>query len=394
MRVLHLIDGTGGQAGRGRLDEATLACRLLLERGRHDQRVCVVGPREAVKRVTRLGVRIDASVAPAMGWALMAWRSLARIGQELSPDLVHCWGGDMLELSRLAFGPGVARAAVLDEPGSPLLCSAADWLGAPPGRTILLCHTEASQGAMRRAWPGVEVDLVAPGVPRGIGPDRDPVVRHELGLSEEDVAILLVGDPPHAVANRFAFLAALLGVCGASPVGVMRADAAQGARARRFLSKGPVKARVAISDRPAHELARACDVGVWDAGGAGPTTHRPTDGRLAVVPVAGAMSQGLPVVTPSVPTLRALLGADSLGQCVALSSAIPELGRVLMPLVSNRERRETLRGAVFGHAASLRLQEHFVSAAHDAWGRVSEGATARAPAPMALGDAPTWGLAP
>jgi hypothetical protein len=382
VRVLHLIDGSGEPGPR--LDLCAGAAGLLAARTSGEHASCVVGPAAARRRASALGAPRGWHVAPVLRRPEAAARGVRGIGESWSPDVVQCWGAEMLGVARLAFPAGTPLVAVIEGRGGGhgLLV---EWFGAPLTNAVLLCYDEGDRAALADEWPGVEVRRVPPGVVPRPGLTNEPRrVREALGIDPGEIAVLLVGDAPQADALRFAFLMGLMQVAGRSVVGVMPTSASGRRRGSRLRRRAIHRLRVVASDRTLLELASACDLGVWDAGGTGPVAHWTPDAGAGAVAVASVLAAGVPVVAPACPTFEALYPAAAREACLARNSSLPELARLLMGLANDQAAARAIGHEVRAHAASMDGSGAFVRAVSDAWARVARSAGAEASAP-ALG---------
>jgi hypothetical protein len=371
MRVLHLIDGLGGATTR--LDLTSGACGLLAERTDGEHAACVVGTGAARRRASAMGAPVLWSVAPAAARASTAARGIRRVGEAWEPDVVHCWGAGVLSLSRLAFPVGTPTVAVIDEQPEPAR-GAARWLESPLTDAIMLCYDSAAREPLADLHPGVEVDLVNPPALAGVGGGDRESVRASLGLEEGDLAVLLIGDAPQADLLRFAFLLGLLEVAGRLIVGVAPRSAANRARGERLRRRSLRPIPLLSSDRPLLELARACDLAVWEAGGPGPTSHREADAGAGAVAIASVLACGVPVVAPHCDGLERLYPEQTSGACLARNSSLPELARALMELGDDAGLRARVASAVARHARESDWTGAFTRRVADAWAKVGASA--------------------
>ncbi len=346
MRVLHLIDGGFRGIGTGADAQwSALACRQLVEHGACQQWVCVLGPRGAVRRVERTGLRVDGAIAPGLGLPELGWRPLRRLMNAWGrPDVIQARGAKAARLALRAVRDSVPRAAVLPE-------------GEPGPADVAITVSRAAK--LRIESSGAEIGRAAvvpvPIWPRG-NVSREEV-RRELGASVDEVLVALLGSSPRADALRFLFLMGLL-TEGKTPVrGVVGPDVHGRVRAMEF-GRGIRKRWVSTTDRPAMSVLGACDLAVFDGGGPGPTKDwdaAPWSGVPWIVP---ALNAGVPVVAPE----WALGEIGSIAGCAAYNSTLPELARCLMGLADDPERRRAA-----GEQGRALVSDGFVGAMVETW---------------------------
>lgn len=389
MRVIHLIDGTAGSD----LDSAMRGLRALNRAAAEPPACIVLGPASARRTIENAGARVIASAAPALGRPLLAWRWIRGALRSASPDVVHCWGADMLELSRLALPAAIARVGVVDALPDPMIASAADWLGSPLSSCILVCRSAGLPPLLSARYVGVEF-LPAP-APARVYADasRDAAIRESLGLEPHDLVLLLLGAPDHGSAMRFVFLMGLL-QCAKFPLkGVIPERTGDRARAGRFRRRAHKEIQIVVSARPMDQLARACDIGVWDGGGPGPTSQWPALAGDAESAIAVAHGAGLPTVAPAWAATERLYPAAA-RSCAALNATVPEIARMLIPLVEDASRRRSLGDAVRAHAAEQDWAGAFARVVRDAWARLGAAHVRSERAGEAsLPPLPNWGPA-
>jgi hypothetical protein len=327
MRILHLIDGGARTAAAcpwtptPGFDQVVGAVRMLGGALSHEQVACVVGTRPAADRAMAQGLALAAAISP-----IASASPLIALAERRGPfDLVQAWSG---RVARLA-APALGGAIRITGPNGVLVAGPGEE---PPG------------GIDPVTWLDVPPAVV---VSRP-DPARRMAVRDQLGVPPSATAVLLVGNPPQADALRFVFLLSLLRVAGSSAIGVVPAGAAQLARAARF-ARSAARTRVIASEQPIEDLLAAADVGVFDGGGPGPTTCSPPSPRASAWPIAQAHGAGVPVVAPAWAATDGWYPPSAATACLAHSSALPELARILLPLVDDAAARtalsETLRDA-------------------------------------------------
>jgi hypothetical protein len=370
MRVLHLIDGTGGRTTR--LDLTSGACAALRNEG-DEQAVCVIGPAPARRRVAAMGAPVRWSIAPAAGARGTAARALRRVAAAWPPDVVHCWGAEMLSMSQLGFPAGTPTVGIIDR-RPPLNEPVTGCLEAPLSDAILLCYDQKAGEALGDLHGTADVNVVTPPAPGRKA--QSGAVRAKLGLAEQDLAVLLVGDAPEADSLRFAFMLGLLEVAGRVIVGVAPASARHRARGERLRRRALRRIPMITSDLHMLELASACDLAVWDAGGPGPTSHQEPDAGAGPAPIASLLARGLPVVAPRHEGIARLYPAEAAEACLAMNSSLTELARKLMTLGDDAGLRARVSAAAARHAAGADWTGVFVRSVREAWTRVVRSAGA------------------
>lgn len=366
MRILHLIDpGTpAGASGRGPAEDTLLGCRLALGSGAHEHRVFLICPRGGERVAEEHGVRADSRVELPLGSGRLAGRAVRRMTGDWRPDVIQVWGRRWL---------GLAAAA---EPGHGFVVveEAADRGGERPaprfGPLAARCVVVAPVGdAERPAGPDDPARRVfVPPPVRGLGPDLEAreAVRRELGLGSDDCAVLLLGAAPYADAMRFVFLLDLLREAGCMAVGIIPASCAQIPRAARF-QRGVRQPRVIVTRRTREGVLPAADLAVWEGGGPGPTCCWDPAPWAAWTPIAAAHAAGVPTVAPRWAMTPELYDPEAAGRCLGSSATLPELARVLLPLVEDRDRRGRAAELVGGHLRSQDLAGGFLEGMERAW---------------------------
>ncbi|MEX2219016.1 MAG: hypothetical protein WD749_09675 [Phycisphaerales bacterium] len=381
MRVLHLIDGTGAApAGGGDLDLAAGACGLALRAGGDSHEVWLVGTAAAARRLGGAGVGVSRIFSPPLGEPALAWRGLRLAAAQHRGHVLQCWGAAMLDLSRLAFPTNLARVAVAERRPAGLVGAAAGWMGAPVRSAILVCPEGAEERA-RSAYPGLEV-MGAPPPCEAVETDERGGLRRRLGLEPGEVALLLAGRS--ASAMRFVFLQGLLACAGQRVTGVMPAWASQMARGRRMRARAGRDVRMIVSDLPMARLAAACDAGVLDPGGAGPTSHRQGPRGEAAWEAAPLVAAGLPTVAPEGLVGAGVMPGAAAGACLAQNATLPELARLLCPLLDDAGMRGTVGRELREHARAAGWGGRFVGVLVAAWKESLRAAKIGAPLPRAM----------
>jgi hypothetical protein len=348
MRVLHLIDG-GFRAGRRGHDPcaAAAACTLMLDRAGPLQTVCLLGPRSAADRLRAMGFRIDAAIAPPLGSPASAWLALRRFAAAGGrPDVVQCWGRSVARLALRAFGDSLPRAAFVQSPG---------WVDAD---VVLSASPEC----------GPAVHVPPPVLPAG-GPGRE-ALRRSWGIPLDRPVVAQIGVAPQADALRFTFLVGILVHAGVGVTGLACEAAGQRPRGTRF-RRGREHLPLVTCREPLHHALTACDAAVFDGGGPAPTADYPPS-PWAATAIAQAHALGVPVVAPA--WARGEWYPDAAEPCLAHNSTLPELSRVLLPLLEDSALRARASAAVAAHAARLDPATRFADGVQDAWERAIAGA--------------------
>ncbi|MFM9994403.1 MAG: glycosyltransferase [Phycisphaerales bacterium] len=379
MRVLHLIDDPAPHPGVvGRADGVLHACRLLHGLDGHDHGVCIVGNRDLAEEAERVGLNVAARVPATLRVPWMAWRALRRVVRHgRPPDVVHCWSPATLLLARLAVGAGAPRCAALLDPPPPDADARRRAAARCAGALVAACNPAA-----REEWVSAGIDegrvVVAspPVTPGEVEVTRRGAIRRRLGLSPVETAVLLVGDHPHADGVRFVFLLGLLGVAGVRFTGVLPRGARQFDRGVRYSTNGARHNRLIVSDLSESRLLPGMDAAVIDGGGIGPTSALAPRPAASALPIARAHAVGVPVVAPAWADDERLYPREAAGGLLAINHALPELARVLRPIVSDRGRRITLGRLVRENLTGWRPGELFVAQVGALWARAARpGAT-------------------
>jgi len=372
MRILHLIDGGGWDGARGWSgcgDDALTACGLTLESREFEHRVCMIGGPGSRERAGSLGVAADLVCIPPSGMAALARRRLRRFAASWNPDVVHLWNG---RAAALAGCVEPSHGFVVMADGGAMV-PRIRRMGA--GRTVVVVpvadadHEGVGAGASVVAAPPAV--RLAPNVA-----DAGPRARAELGLNQGDVAVLLLGSAPHGDAMRFVFLIQLLREAGCDAAGLIPADAAQVARAARFHRASPGQ-RFVVSTRVRGALLAAADLAVWVGAGPGPTACWEDSPGSASMPIGQAHAAGVPAVAPRWAMIPELYDPESAGHCLGHNAALPELARLLLPLIEDAARRRHVSGLVRSHLREQDPGAGFVGAVERAW---AMAAGARPPA--------------
>lgn len=314
--VLHVIDLPS--AGWDALASAALCAREL----NVSQRLVLIGDRRAGADAAAFGLAPDRHLSPPLRSLTTAVRLLDRAVTELHREspigVVHVWSDSARVLCRQTIG--YTYPLTQEDPGP-------------------LVPSPTAQALAARA-----------------------TLRAELGISDNEVALLLATDRPGVGdARRFAGLVGVLHLADIPTVGLAPARSDYFRRAARFL-RGFNRAWDVIPLRsPAHLVLAAADAVFYDqgdtltaAGGPGAPT-----GGLAFA----AAAAGIPVVTIDSPLGRRLAGPLG-GEVLARTSLMPEFARVTVPLCESAQRRAETGARLRQHAFRSR---GVLSALHDRW---------------------------
>jgi hypothetical protein len=372
LRILHLVDG-GRAMAHGAAEYAprsadddvarAAACVRDLAPGRHT--VCFLGPAWARRRAVSRGLRIDAAISPPLSRTPLARRTLRLLIDRIGPfDLVQAWSSDGVGLARRVFGPGtpIVWASLAGEHTEVLrrwsrAAAAAETDG--PADAIVACAEGSWRPRVISAPPPVPIC------------QTDPLlrarVREEFRVEDDQAAVLLLGDAPHASASRFAFALGLACYAGDRVVGIVPAAAADLPRARRLHHKLAREVRLVSSSRPRAQLLAGSDLAVWEGGGPAPGWVADEQPLPAIVPIAEALAAGVPVVAPNWEMLRDLFAPAARVECLGLTATSPEIARKLIPLIEHHRRALELGAACRAHLACVDPQRAFVQRTLQAW---------------------------
>jgi hypothetical protein len=336
MHVLHLVESFGPESP-GHCPSASevgvLGCRAALEEiAEATHTVCLLADTDGERRVRALGLFTTDRITPPLRRPGMAWRALRALRAGRGPfDAIQCWDERLVPVARRAFGP--ARVV-------------------PPPRELALPSVVTSHCRAR--------------------------TRRELGLADDDLAVLLLADPRwRGNAQRFTFLIGLFDFAGYRTVGVIPRGAVDAQRAGEFHKGAMIASRLCPADRAGVLLSVACDVGVLQ-----PAAHRPeteddsaTGQRRALVRAAQRL--GLPVLAPrglGVDDLCAPPGGPDL---LARSDRSADLAKVCVPLLKDRAALEGAARAAVQVGADGSIDRDSLAALRDCWwqaaGRVKVG---------------------
>lgn len=325
IETVHIV--STGRTGAGPADaswgdEELAACARVVG---PDARavVIVVGPSAARERARLAGLRGPVFRVGATGCR----RGVARVWEELGrPPRVACWGRLALDASGGLPARSVWRLLLRPDPG--------DTAGGDDGWQLPL-------GVARG---GVHADEVIAAGDGGAPLEVNAAVAAEREHAGSDVPrLLLVGREPHASAMRFVFLVGLLREAGVIAEGVVASGTPASGRGRRFGRAAGSVSRVVSTTLPRAAALRGVDLAVWAGGGTGPTRSDDPVAGAAARAARDCVEAGVPMVAPrwAVPAgvwlddERAVLGAEN--------ATLPELVRVLSPLVRDGARRTEVR---------------------------------------------------
>jgi hypothetical protein len=311
-------------------DDDLLACIAAAKRSPHPGVMIVVGPRRGLDRARAAGFPGTVVGVPAVlgdaGLAASRVRKAWRVLGE--PESVICWGDAAAEA---AVRLGVPRVALRRARGEARRSSVAQdairWLSRLPAARsrpefVPMDDVDASD-ASDAGFDGL----------RGA---REPGV----------VRVLLAGRAPDADAMRFVFVLGLLHEAGQRVRGIIPAGAASISRARRFARASGNALEVIVSTRPLSELLAQSDVAVWVGPGTGPTRGERVAPGAADEVARRCVASGVPFVAPRAAIGTEPSGQDHPGLRLCMGSSLPEIARVLVPLI-----REIEAGSAMGARA-------------------------------------------
>ena len=356
MRIIHLLDWTGGAQSAG----AALARSAIRRRPDLEHIVVAIGP-SAARRSEAAGLPppIVQVGAPA-GRLPLAAPAVGRAIRAAGPaGVVHAWSAQAASLVR-RICPAQASAcatALLDAP--PPRRRATLRAIEPLHALVTPCAGAAAQarrtGSARNVVeaPPPRLDAAHP------APAERQALRQALALKPDDNAIVLVGDCADDDAMRFIIACALTGASGRRVCALLPGSSPARRRAMRTFeqTRGLLTARLTGADWL--ELAPAADIGLI------PCAHgdRSADAASAVS-LSVALGAGLPVVA-SAETYSALgVDRDDARGLVAASSTRAELGRLAGPLLDDPDMARAMAGAA---RRAQRDGDAFFPAVDQAW---------------------------
>lgn len=390
MRVLHLIDL------RERSDEAVMACRAasIHAPGRH--RIVAVGSFRDVGIAREAGLPIDAAAPPVGPWPELSCRRLRRLindrdGRDATrpwADVVQCWSPSMLALARLSSGQRTPPrvGALLRPPVQPVegIRSARMRFGMlyatlfAPDRFTRSSWAEPASARRGGRLLEQNIRLLDPSTAvNGHGGAQRAAARAELELEDDDIAVVLLADPPSAADGaRFAFLLGLLFTTGVRVVGLMRHGATHHRRACRFVRMHGRRWGLVCSHHSSDVLLAAADAAVWDVGDA----ERGGIVSAGAVSIGRALARGVPVAAARHPLSVETLG-PGWAELVARDATLSALAERLLPLC----RDHALRRAMSQRLAEGRRPGHaFAPDLRRLWEEVTNMPMARPGLPMPL----------
>lgn len=352
-RVVHLLDPEF--AGEGALCAAAAAQRVP----GFVHQLWLIGGEHARAGARSLCSAIDRTACAPLGISELATRTVRRWTTEPGqrPDLIVAWSEAALGLAALA-APEIAAVGMMTS--SPLRSwrgVAAEWLQRRAlARTPIMTCGRGLRDAWTAAGASVTGEIALPGrVPASLR-DR-AAVRQELGLEPNEVAVLLLADPPTlGDAKRFAHLLGIMEVCGCPAVGLVGDSVTGWPRAARFVRRFGTDWPFIRFQGPWLDALAAADVVVWHAHKMPIHAAMP---RFGGAPLAlAALGAGRPVVTVDHPFTRAAL--SEIGEAhglLAAGSVEHRLATVLRGWVGDPPRRAAFAEA--GRAFAAQQQSVF-----------------------------------
>ena len=368
-RVVHLLDPAVCGA------EGVLACGACLAMSSIEQHVWLIGGTGDARLAHSLGVPAADRVAMAAGLTeTAAWnlRALARARlneADVAETVIQCWSLAGLGLARLAFGDRHRRTALFVHGPD------AGWRDAIGRRRRRFAMKAATVYSMTEElasdWRAADVKItgtvdIPPLSTPWLAGDRE-AVRAELRIAPDEIAVLMLADPPGAGDARDAV--ALLGMmrfAGPRLVGLFDRRAMGFARAARFNQRfGRHWDMIAFEGSPLHAMA-AADVVLWDSHHA---RSRQRTGMVmgGAILAQAACSAGLAVVAARDPLTQRVLGACEKA-ALADDTLMPALGKKLMPLLESGAARSELGAALAAAAAVSVGASRFHEQMLGAWG--------------------------
>ncbi|MGD9688741.1 MAG: hypothetical protein AB7K52_02730 [Phycisphaerales bacterium] len=312
---LHVIDPF--TAGEGALLAAAVATRS--SHARH--RAWILGSSSDLRHARRAGLPDPVGVTFSLGAPMTALRSIWRLRQALPapPETIIAWSPLSLSLALAAWRSPVAPRAPISFVGIMPVGPAAAGRGFLARRRLALALRRATivplGDALQSAWSaavGVGVTaLPTPVAPLGISPDSRRALRDELRIAPDELAVLLLSDPPsHADGRHFTQSIGMARLCDLPVVGMMHRDVPDWPRALTFVRTHCHEWDMLRIDGPLSLALHAADLCVWD-----PADRPGSPGASAQGPVLAlaAAAAGIPVVAPDSPISREILApvADS-----------------------------------------------------------------------------------
>lgn len=331
--VVHVIDptpagmadGRAGLLGRGAAaDVAVLACAAAIHATPEDAHaVVVIGGADAAEHARALGLGIHAAVAPPLGHAGLAARTLRRAVRALGgADVLQPWSDRARTACRLAV---LGQGAVAPVPSSLL----------PP-------------------------------LDQAVGPARH-TARETLGVPDDVPMVALLADPwRHADARRFVYMVGLLDVAGIPVAGLIDRRAAHVSRARRFHAEAGVRWRMLLPGEPTARLLHACDLAVIVPPG---VRAEPTASERAWITwsVLRAHLLGVPVIGADAWLPEEAMPRETAAALHARSESVTDIGRRLASIAEDPGVLRGLGTAVRESAARFVAARPFADDLRSLW---------------------------
>lgn len=326
-----------------------LACRAAVAGlPQYSHSILLLGGTDSGTRAARFGLEFVDRLAPPLGDPALASPGVRRyLAMRGRYDIVQCWGTNFRKL--------VQRAGL----GSMFVCEfdfeTGGW--APAGRVVDV-----------PAWRSLPAHRAAARSRDNAGIHTRRMIRESIGLNDDDIALVMVADPPSdGDAIRFAYLLSLLGVAGKPAVGILsrssrRTRLAKDAQRVRHMHKPLI-----IVDEPLASVLPACDLGVFSVGSRfGEPGESFTFANKTLLGCAHA--HGIPVVT-------ACAAAATCSHCIAPTPHPTRLARVISRLIVDQSAlRDSRAAAVSSDANESRAR--FVDSIRAGWIHARMGRTA------------------
>lgn len=170
---------------------------------------------------------------------------------------------------------------------------------------------------------------------------RRESLRIRLGVQRHRVVALL-GDGRDADPMRFIYACALASTAGMPIIALMPETGPMHLRATRFAGLSGQPARVLVASGPIDDVLPAADVALWVGSGSGPMSPPSREPGRADHAVHRSWAMGVPVVVPAWAVHDAGALPPTIQTSLAFDATMPELVRVLLGLLADAARRETL----------------------------------------------------
>ena len=382
-RVAHLIDPDFG--GEAALWAAAAAQRVP----GFQHRAWLIGGQAARHAARAAGLAIDREACAPLGLGELAARSVKRWMAEPGPrpDLLIAWSEAAMGLAGFAAPETSAIGVVCSSPQRTWRGVGAGWLQRHAlARTPIICCGAGLIDSWAAIGAAAHREIPLPG--RAPGRDDRDAVRAALGLERDEVAVLLLADPPDiGEPKRFAHLMGIMEVTGHPAVGLV-GDAVGGwPRAARFVRRfGTDWPFIRFQGAWVDALA-AADLVVWQTRAQPMVADAPRRGG-AVLAMA-ALAAGVPVVAVDEPFTRATMaGLAAAPELLADGQVDHRLASVLRGWVADADRRSAFAAVAraFAAAQQAAFERAFATAVHecaDVAAKVAADA-ARWPAPAAV----------